>query len=613
MRCSMKTWGSSGKLWAVGCLGALVGCTGDTPASDIPAPDVNSVTVFYPVEGQVYGRGLPGAFPSFVRRVRVDAYPTGTNLQPEVNDDGSFEFAILAISDDIIEIAGTADDEGNERGDPLYIRVPPTPLPTVDFVCCQARGTCQPIDDARDEAECPDPLTGVTQCTVDADCGIDEGEYLSLDGGQFQVEAPNERGLSRVVGQVEPNALVVLENRGLNGLGVPGPKSRSAQISSDTGAFFFDDVFARGDDEIVLQVRDLNGFRSPAVSSLVPDAPLEQVDVVGVFAWEPLTNGTRGPVSVHISPAGIDGRGICPNHPNGNDVCFSGGLTYDMVTITRAEMLVNQNLVSLSPVRSATTALRPDRIGAEGDVRSAAQDIMVVVDLSEAAQLKDGAGAPTRFEAVARFVEGLRRRDRVGLVTYGDTVAVEQPPVTFENRAQVVNTIRGLGTRDALPGADIFSAVRAAAQALRDIRTDSGRIVVISGVEPAGLRDVAVPAFEDALVAINEDLSRGFPTLTVDVVGLEIDDDAPNLDLVKDLSAFSEGRYYPSSVVGLAQTLTDARSFLSGSFILLYDMNIPAAVGKSGTIELEVEVQIGAERASASYRGPLRILNSSNN
>lgn len=601
----------------------VFGCSGDTPIGDIPLADTDLITVFYPIDGVVRGRGLPGTFPSSLSHVQVRAQPTGTvTLQP-IDGDGGFTFSIVAVSGDLLEIAGSADDVGRALGAPIYVRVPPTPLPTVDYVCCQPVGTCQSIDDAREGGDCPDPLTGVTTCDFDVDCGVDEGEYLGIDLERINVTAPNERGRVNVNGFVEPNALVVVENRGLNGIGIPGPRFRTAQITSDIGAFVVNDVRAKGDDEIVVQVRDLNGFRSPAVPKYVPDADLRGVDVVGAFAWAPLTNGARGPIALQISPWGIDGKGLCPDTDAPPEVCYSGGLTHEMVSISRAQMRVGADLVDLRASPTATTTGRPHNRGREGDVRSGPQDVVVVIDVSATAQTKDGNGLapPRRFEAAARFIEGLRDRDRVSVVTYAgthDRYLVEDPRrdsglVDLTRRAEVVQHVRNLS--NAAPGADndIFGAILAAASNLRNARTDAGRIVVIAADAPPGTPEEALLAYDAALDAVSENLSRGEPQITVDLIALQIPEGTSNLDLVTDVVTFTDGRTYQTNANGIEQTLADARSFLSGSFLLLYDIDVPAQVGKSGTIELELDVLVGANRASTTYSGPIFIQNSSNN
>lgn len=618
-------------LWALTLAFAATGCSSDRGGADIPPVDPDLITVFFPVDGLVRGRALPGALPTSVQHVSIEAQPTGTSSLRTVDEDGGFTFSIVAISGDLLEIAGSRDENGSELGAPVYIEVPPTRVSFVDYVCCQPRGTCQSRSEADRQAEllaedpnhqivCPEPVLA-TSCNSDADCGTLEGEYLTIDLDRVTVSKPNERGRISVSGFVEPNALVTIENRGLNGIGVPGPRYRSAQISNDIGAFEVDDLQGKGDDEIVLQVLDLNGFKSPPISRLVPDADLAGVDVIGAFAWEPLTNGDRGPISVHVAPWGVDERGLCPDGSADPQLCFTGGLDYSMVSIQRAEMQVGSGPIDLQPTKSSTSAERPYVRGLEGDVRAGPQDVMIVLDHSEVAETKDAGGAAARrFTAARRFVQGLRRRDRVGLVTYAQNpilraAASQTDPglKTFEDRGVILDALSNVAQEDPGQGNDLFAAIQTAAAALRRARSERGRIVVIAADGPAGTDQEALVAFGGALDALDEDLARGDPTIALHFVGLDILDDTPNMDLVDDLATFTDGRVYRSTINGVEQTLTEVRSFLSGSFILLYDIFVPVEVGKSGTIELDLEVLIGGQTAQASYTGPIIVQNSSNN
>ncbi|MCA9552829.1 MAG: hypothetical protein KC933_22535 [Myxococcales bacterium] len=620
----MGVRGFSGAIGLSTVLALAASCTEGNPRSDIPAPDLDSVLVFFPAGGLAHGRGLAGTFPSSVQWVSVRSHPTEGFSTTPVEADGSFQFTVIAISGDLLEIAGSEDSKGKSRGEPLYVQVPATPLPVDDYVCCLPTGTCQTKEDNDAQHACPDPLTGATQCSLDRDCGIDELEYLPIDPTRIAITRPNEDRRVSVNGIVTPDTLVEVVNRRLNGVGYSSPQSRKLQIASDIGQFSVTNLDAQGDDELVIQTRDLLGFKSPPVSFKVPDAELAGVDVLGAFAWEPLTNGQRGPVAVHISPYGIDGRGICPDTDQPPEVCHSGGLTHDMVSFLRAEMKVGQDTAQLNPGPSPISTARPHNRGAEGDVRSPAQDIVLVLDVSQPANAKDGndLAPPRRFDAAARFIRGLRSRDRVGVVAFDQTarrIGVTKPDLDpglreLERREELAQGVLGLASQSGLLNdPDILAGIDEAARMLRQAKSRNGRIVVVASNPPLGTRDEALQAWDVTLAYVQGDTDRNDPVYPVDVVGLEIASDAPNLDLIDDLNRFTDGRYYSTTAFGIEQTLTDARSYLSGSFILLYDMDIPLGVGKSGTIELELEVVLGEERARTSYTGPIRILNSSNN
>ncbi len=599
----------------------VAGCASDAPTNDIGIADSELITVFFPaVDGLVRGRGLPGTFATSVTHVSIRAHPTGTHSIARVDANGGFTFTIIALGGDLLEISGSKDEDGRNLGAPLYIRVPPPVVNQGEYECCMPEGTCRLKQDEDVESPCPSRQQGTaTDCTTDFDCGIDEGEYLTIDLDRIQVSPPNERGRASVTGLVTPNALVVVENRGLNGIGIPGPIYRSAQISTDRGAFEFPSIIAQGDDEIVIQVRDLNDYRSPAAATLVPDAALVGIDVLGVFAWEPLTNGQRGPVAVHVAPWGIDQKGICPDSDADLEICFSGGLDHSMLTFSRAEIAVGGTMVDLAPSPTATTAARRFDRGREGDVRSGPQDIVIVMDTSATAAMVDPSGL--RFDAVADFISGLRRRDRVGLIAYSDVVdralvvdlGRDSGLRDFEDRQEVIDAVRAYQALPPGDGNEVFTAMQAAAQNLRTARSSSGRIVLLTAESPQGLIDDVRPVYQITLEALSADLSRGYPTLSLDVVKLGPDDGDKNFELITDISTFTSGRAAFTNIDGIGQTLTSVRSFLSGNFILLYDMAIPPQIGKSGRVSLDIEFLMGNQRATASYSGPLRILNSSNN
>src|SRR5687768_5393137 len=172
---SMGERGSGLRFWVVASL--ATSCAGETPPNELPPPDLLKISVFYPVDGLVRGRALEGSISHpRVTHVRIASHPTKGETIVPVQMDGSFSFSVIAISDDLLEISAATDDKASERGEPVYLVVPPTPLPPPKFVCCGARdgrnGTCQDEDSARAGNPCPDAATGTTQCQVDRDCGV---------------------------------------------------------------------------------------------------------------------------------------------------------------------------------------------------------------------------------------------------------------------------------------------------------------------------------------------------------------------------------------------------------------------------------------------------------
>lgn len=611
----------------------LAGCTSETPSKG-NRPDPDRILVFYPVDGLVRGRGLPDTFPPQVPRVFVRSHPGGTEVVQDLNSDGGFQFALAAVSGDTIEIAAAFDEEGRDRGEPVFLEVPPLPIQLIqeEFVCCgvtgNSAGTCQSSSQARNEAPCPTPEMGALPCRRDADCGVLEGEYVLVDPDDFNVTAPNEDRVITISGTVEPTALIQMENRALTAVGEPSLVLRTAQITDEDGRFVLNRVRARGDDELVFRVLTLGGFKSAEVARLVPDASLAGIDIIGVYALDqaPLTNGDRGLVAVVVSPYGIDQRGLCPDSgtpgsPQWTQVCYTGGLTHSMVELDTFT-LDNLDLDARVPTSTGTL---PNR-GGVGDVRGGPLDVVIAFDMSEAAEGKANLG--TRREVVVRFVENARERDRVGVLLYGLTPSPDAPGGLRQllraseqdvglrgasGREELLAAVRALTTTGIASEGNLFSAVEKAGDMLETLRSERGRIIVLAGQEPRLDAQTRREAFNDALAAI-EDTSTG-QGYTVDVVAIdlapgEVDYDPTAVNRMQDLTVFSEGRYMETGANELNQTFTDLRAFAYGGVALLYDVFIDPSVGKSGNIQLSLQVALkgGAEVATASYQGPLRVL-----
>lgn len=623
MQISMGERGSGLKSWVVGGFGIalLHGCVGDTPPSDVPAPDLTKISVFYPVDGLVRGRGLAGAVTDpAVTHVRVASHPTKGETIVPVDADGGFEFQVIGISDDLLEISGALDDAGKERGDPVYIVVPPTPLPPPTYVCCGAtetrKGTCQTEEAAEAEMACPDPATGITQCYDNRDCGVESGELLPLDTDRIQISPPDADGRISVAGTVQPTSLVTLENRGKEAVGGYIPTQRRLiRISDEAGNFTFDSVQARGDDELIIQVRDLLGFRTPEASILVPDAPVAGVDVIGAFAWAPLTPNQTGPVAVLVAPYGVDGRTICPDSTEDPVLCLSGGLTYDMLNL--GNVMIDSFSVTPSPTPLGPQVEHNRGLVGGNDPLAGAQDVVVVLDMSAEAAKTDTEIPPRRFNLVRDFVSGLRSRDHVGLVTFGTDgvvtrVDVDQTDDLAAQRQLVMNALTQLAAVEPAGPSTVFEGITHAAADLTDAKTRRpGRIVVVTLSDEEGDPMEATDRFDATFDMVRPNPSLGFDGYVVDIVAVDVAAVGGNLTLLGDIAGFTGGEFYNvPSINSLNQTLADLRTLLSGSFVLLYDMLIPEDVGKQGTISFTAGVTLpGSETVQASYSGPLRITN----
>lgn len=603
--------------------GALGGCTGTAPAREIGPPDISKVGVFYPVNGLVYGRGSAGAFADpTISHVVVASLPTGGETILPVEEDGSFDFGVLALSDDVLEIAGARDGAGKVRGDPAYIRVPPLGPPLPRYFCCDApNGTCTSEDAFESTATCADPLAGATRCESVRECRVENREILGIDTAAFQVTAPNADGRISITGVIPAaGALVRLENRGKAGVGGKSPGITLGQLSDENGRFRFRSVEARGDDELVFQVEDLLGNRSPPAAVLVPDAPVEALDIVGAYPFVLLDNGKPGTVAVRFHPSGLDGRGICPDSSSDPVLCFSGGLTHDMVSI---DAVTFDGSPIATPRATPPTSAQPNTRATEGDPLKGAQNVVLVLDHSATAQAADGV-SPRRFEAVKELIDSLRKRDRVGIVAYGGPGPRELLKISASGGDWAVQkaTIDALAATMADGDADVFGAIRLAGSILHaENSTAPGRIVVLALGDATGTQAEVSEAFVLAYDQVDDDPTTGFPGYGVYVVGNAIPEPVlvngqqqGNIRYLESIAEFSaEGRFVNMpSIASIDDALGDAAGFISGSFVLLYDMAIPEAVGKSARLQITATINLptrngGVDSATATYEGPIRI------
>ena len=576
----------------------------------------------------------PAPRPEGASHVAIRAYPNAAETIERVGPDGTFEFSIVGQQRNVLEISGATDRTGADRGEAAFLRVPEIPFSQEVYVCCfeggASQGTCQTtrereIQEDRVDGifECPSPQTGRIRCTTDEECGFEEGEYLDVDLSRIMITSPDESGFVTVSGFVDPRSLVTLQNRGLSGIGQPQQQLRLTALSSDVGDFSFTNVLARGDDELLLQFEELTGLRSPRVSFRVDDAQLAGLDVTGAFAWRALQDGAVGQVAIQIAPYGVDGRGLCPDHDDDPQTCFSGGLTHSMVTIENLRIDGRGASDGVTWTPTSTSAEYPQIWGQDGDVRAGPLDVVLVIDRSRSAESANLLQNEAAVSAVTSFLNGLRERDRVGAVTYGTGLVrlgvtydpTGRPTSTgmFEGGAErsqliaaVQSAMRQAGGGDSV----LFSGITEAAEMLRD-SANGGRIVVITADEQAGNVDESEIAFFEALEKVEEvtNLSSRPPT-RVDVIGVSLIRSEKFEDL-QSITAFTDGVYYDLAAVQsgninqLELVLSDVRSTLSGSFLLLYDISIPEGVGKAARIEFDARMN-GLE-TTVPYSGLLRV------
>ena len=627
---------SSGTIRATGLavtVGLIAGCSNAASIPDFGAPNTDNIVVF-PANGLVRGRGLAQTVPFGATHMFIKSHPNGGESIPALNPlDGGFEFSILALSGNILEFSWSGDGRGVERGAPSFIEVPVGKLVLAEFVCCRdggdAIGICQSVDARRrqmlagaETITCPQPETGATSCRLDEDCGFEEGEWISIDLGQIRITQPDSAGEVAIQGVVEPRSLVSIQNRGLSGVGQPEEQPKRFTLSDNEGDFAFTKVRARGDDELVLQVESLDGFRSPAQSFIVDDSTLAGIDVTGVFPWQPLRNGEVGTVAIQLAPYGEDGLGVCPNHQQEPQTCFSGGLLHSMITL---ESLQVDSLSAASGVTwnpTPVSAETPEVVGRVGDVRAGPVDVVLVVDMSaNANQAGLTNNNPDTVEAVASFIQGLRQRDQIGVVTFaGDTIrrlnvqydSGGQPTALgfFPGGNQSLIAAAQTTLSNSGSGANtVFKGIEEAAEMIERSK-NPGRIVVITSAEHVGEVVDSETAFKEAFDVVDNETDFTRAPTRVDIVGVGLRR-TDKFEDIKDITQFTGGEFFDlASVRGgdvnqLELILADIRSTFSGSFLLLYDIAIPSTVGKAARLEFNVRMN-GVPQA-VPFSGLLRV------
>lgn len=624
---------ASNTIFILGACSAIAGCTGETPAKDIGAPDFTKLALFYPIDNLVPGRGETGAFSdSTVSHVYVASHPIGTDGTFPVEEDGSFNFSILGVSGDVIEIAGARDDKGLSRGESVYIRVPRLPESGSHYFCCPESGTC--VSDEEYELngnKCPEGNTLSTVCTSAVECRARNNEILPIRLDDFVISSPDESGYVQVQGKTPtPNALVRMENRGLRAIGGHNPGTVRSVISDSFGAFRMKNISARGDDELVFQAHDLLGYRSPEAPILVPDATLKGVDVLGAYAFGRLVENSEGYIVVRVHPHGVDGRGICPDSTEGPTLCFTGGLTRRMVSVDTALVEKTFPLTLEDPERPYPAGIS-DSIATEGDPLKATQRIVLVMDLSENAAKVD-MDPPARFDAAWRFVRSLRKRDRLAIVTFGNggTDNVVRA-VNFTEIGSNQEFFQSFLTEQ-MPGmqssgaSQVLKGVEVAADMLAlDGGRSPGTIVVITMSDQVGDNPATGPSQDlDASEAFDKVhpklIGEKGPLYRLYVVGAQlpatyaVDPNNPQVTTpsnyniyVKSLADFSGGRGVNMPLVPLInEPLDKLAGEIGGSYSILYRTFIPCT-GKDPDLDLTVTVNLPSGSQTGTYKGSLTV------
>jgi hypothetical protein len=575
----------------VRALAAIVVLAGCSPSDVAPGSiDPSLVTVFFPVElERVYGRGFAGA--TDAPYVYAAAHPSVSSEVPKVEDDGSFSFDLHAESGDLIELAPSPDIKAIARGAPLFIRVPEPEHETKErHYCCMMTRTCQPEFNIRYGIPCPEARNGVTRCDEEADCFHLANEVLPIDVRGIEVSPPDEEGQISIEGTVLPQSLVTIENRGLSGLGIGRASWKRTTISDLEGRFSLPELTARADDELVVQLRDLSNLRTPPAQVIVPDPIFSTLDVVSIEGWEPIVDGRPGVIAVRLALGGADGRGFCPDSGEAPATCYTGGLSHSM--ITSVDLRLSRGGASLAPRPAPIGENRPHAVGAQGDLHDGPRDYVIAIDMSA------GAGAidpdpPRRFAAARELVRRLRDRDRVGLVAVGGDareISIGPPEAVLAELAVLQN--------EPLSGErDLFAAASRAAVHLKQAEgARPGNVVAVMTGDVPGSANQAL----EAAAAARESL--GFRRVDVVTIGVG----GGNLEAMRRLARNGDpaGDVIDlDSIALLDRAVYDLAHQLVGSFILLYEVDLPEGIGKQDCVEMDLTASIGGVSISTSFRG----------
>lgn len=658
-----------GRTWVSGALATLLGACAEEAGLELPVADSSRILLYFPVgdgaRGLVRGRGRPHTFPpAAVHTAAIRTFPSADNtITVPVGPDGGFDFAVVASGREILEVSALGDDD--VQGPAAFVQIPPRPLPVGRQLCCRSpartRGRCVLRSRAdqdygldleageRESSACPTPEIPLFACEDDRDCLIFERRHYELDPATIELTPPDPDGQVTLSGTVEPNALVLLENRRLTGVGRPGPIERHSVIAAEDGTFRFENLSARGDDEFVLEMVDLNDFRSAPISLKTPDAAVLAVDIVEAWPVTDLNNGAGAILGLRFFVTGQDDWGMCPDNQDLDPAyCFSGGLDFDDLRILSAD--INGTPIQMCPavgiadVAEASCSVAPDLVrlrvdgplrGVDGDVRAPPRAAVILVDLTRRTEAVEN--RRPYFLGLVEYVRGLPRNFEVGLAYMGGRLA---PPIGLLTREGAAERLGALGCIDRETGctlpepagrSDPFQAVFEAATAFMAeprFRT-SGRILLTALATPELLPDTQTPgnSFERALSVVQP--RRDLPGIPVDVVAwldesLQTSDGQTLGALLDSLAAFSgspgrPGRTFRDSgltrpdVHDVRRLLRDARGTASGGFLMLYEL-LPAtvegldSVGKLGDFSLEVEVRLQDAVTTATYRGPMEFL-----
>ena len=233
-------------------------------------------------------------------------------------------------------------------------------------------------------------------------------------------------------------------------------------------------------------------------------------------------------MAVQVAPYGIDQFGICPDHGDDPQTCFTGGLTHDMVVLEKC------------PGRRAERTGRPDpghpRPRREPWVRwrrtGGPIDLVLVIDRSAGA---DGKFLQTRPRSPRSVISWRVSASETVWPRYPlamgfvDSVNRRRQPLRGDDRGIIVSAVRSELNQGGAGESDLFDAIAEASDILDEGAANppngiprAGRVVVITGTENKGNADESALAFFEALEALDTSLDTTRPPTRVDLVGISV-------------------------------------------------------------------------------------------
>jgi len=197
-------------------------------ATDETGPDPSRVRVYFPFHGRVSGLGLAAPVPDGYAFVKIRS-PDDSVIVPH-RADGSFEFSITAVGEDVLEMSHvTSDALERLESRPTSIEVPLAAVPLTDLFCCpwpSGGGACQSVE----EPTCVMRSDHQSWCSSDDDCH-DLTDRFALDPDGVRVR-PAEQAGTIVVDVDSPElALLLLDVQPSGG----GPTDGAQQIVDERG------------------------------------------------------------------------------------------------------------------------------------------------------------------------------------------------------------------------------------------------------------------------------------------------------------------------------------------------------------------------------------------